>query len=107
MTKRHDKGTSSRRGHRVAEPVQVYLEAPDRERLNRLTSELDATKSDVLRRGLAALESLTRRDSGSRVPGDSPSLPLPTFRGEGLQPGVDLDDTASLIDLMNAGDAPG
>lgn len=30
---------------------------------------------------------------------------LPTFDGEGLQPGVDLDDTASLIDLMGAGDA--
>ena len=31
---------------------------------------------------------------------------LPTCDGEGLQPGVDLDDTASLIDLMDAGDAP-
>lgn len=30
---------------------------------------------------------------------------LPTYRGKGLQPGVDLDDTASLIDLMDAGDA--
>ncbi len=107
MMKRHDKGTGGSRSNRVAEPVQVYLEAPDRERLNRLTAELDATKSDVLRRGLAALESVTRRDSASRGPGNSPSLPLPTFRGEGLQPGVDLDDTASLIDLMNAGDAPG
>jgi len=26
---------------------------------------------------------------------------LPTFRGEGLQPGVDLDHTASLLDLMD------
>ena len=107
MTKRHDKGREGVRGNRVAEPVQVYLGTPDRERLNRLTAELDATKSDVLRRGLAALESLTRRDPASRAPGDSPSLPLPTFRGEGLQPGVDLDDTASLLDLMSAGDAPG
>ena len=32
---------------------------------------------------------------------------LPTFDGQGLQSGVDLDDTASLIDLMDAGDAPG
>lgn len=30
---------------------------------------------------------------------------LPTFDGQGLQPGVDLDDTAELIDLMDAGDA--
>jgi hypothetical protein len=26
--------------------------------------------------------------------------PLPTFRGNGLQPGVDLDDAGSLLDLM-------
>ncbi len=106
MNKRHDSNASGRRTNRGAEPVQVYLEAPDRERLNRLTAELDATKSDVLRRGLAALESLTQRHSASRAAGASP-LPLPTFRGEGLQPGVDLDDTASLLDLMTEGDAPG
>lgn len=40
----------------VAEPVQVYLEVGDRERLERLARELDTTKSDVLRRGLAAVE---------------------------------------------------
>ena len=32
---------------------------------------------------------------------------LPTFSGAGLQPGVDLDDTASLVDLMDQPDAPG
>jgi hypothetical protein len=26
---------------------------------------------------------------------------LPTFRGKGLHPGVDLDDTASLLDIMD------
>lgn len=52
MTKDHEKTRSGR----VAEPAQVYLEAPDLERLARLTSQLEATKSDVLRRGLAALE---------------------------------------------------
>ncbi len=30
---------------------------------------------------------------------------LPTFCGEGLQPGVDLDDTASLVELMDERDA--
>jgi len=30
---------------------------------------------------------------------------LPTFDGAGLRPGVDLDDTASLIELMDEGDA--
>ncbi len=83
---------------REAEPVQVYLDPPDRERLQRLATELDATKSDVLRRGLAALESSLRR------PAPRPAAPgaLPIFKGKGLQPGVDLDDTASLLDLMQA-----
>lgn len=44
-------------GRRVAEPVQVYLRPAERDRLERLTTKLDTTKSDVLRRGLEALES--------------------------------------------------
>ena len=28
--------------------------------------------------------------------------PIPTFRGEGLQPGVDLTDNASLLAVMDA-----
>ena len=40
----------------MAEPVQVYLDPPDSARLERLTTQLNATKSDVLRRGLDALE---------------------------------------------------
>ncbi len=43
---------------RVAEaaPTQVYLDLLTRTRLERLASHLDTTKSDVLRRGLMALE---------------------------------------------------
>ena len=44
------------RKNRVSEPVQVYLGVSDRDRLERLRAQLDATKSDVLRLGLAALE---------------------------------------------------
>jgi hypothetical protein len=51
MTKHHD-----RRRRRVAEPVQVYLERSDRDRLERLAGRLGLTKSDVLRQGLSALE---------------------------------------------------
>jgi Arc/MetJ-type ribon-helix-helix transcriptional regulator len=53
MTNDHER---PRRRGRVAEPVQVYLERADRDRLDRLAGQLGATKSDVLRRGLAALE---------------------------------------------------
>jgi len=45
-----------RRPARVSEPVQVYLDPADQERLERLAAQLAATKSDVLRSGLAALE---------------------------------------------------
>jgi hypothetical protein len=41
---------------RVGEPVQVYLDAAERRRLERLARQLGATKSDVLRRALEALE---------------------------------------------------
>jgi len=41
---------------RVREPVQVYLAPPDRDRLASLAERLGLTKSEVLRRGLGALE---------------------------------------------------
>ncbi len=53
---RYDHEHGKREAKRVREPVQVYLDAPEQERLERLTEELDTTKSDILRRGLEALE---------------------------------------------------
>jgi hypothetical protein len=100
MKRANDK---KQRRSRVAEPVQVYLDPPDRERLERLAARLEATKSDVLRQGLVALEAQTR----PVAPLGAAAAPLPTFTGQGLQPGVDLDDTASLLDLMDARDAAG
>ncbi len=44
------------------------------------------------------------RCQSGRVAGVAP--PLPTFGGEGLQAGVDLDDSADLLDLMHEGDVP-
>lgn len=52
MKKAHE----AKRSRRVAEPVQVYLDAPERGRLDWLAELLGETKSDVLRRGLEALE---------------------------------------------------
>lgn len=49
----------------------------------------------------AVRESLARRRDGK----NQPAVRLTTFRGSGLQPGVDLDDTAALEDLMNGTDA--
>jgi hypothetical protein len=50
----------------------------------------------------AVRESLARRDGQ-----ELPPVRLTTFRGSGLQPGVDLDDSAALQDLMNGTDAAG
>lgn len=50
---------------------------------------LTAVISDALRRELA-------RGDGSE--GTPP--PLPSFSGNGLQPGVDLDSNAALLELM-------
>lgn len=44
-----------------------------------------------------ALRDLLRRKGASA---EERRLPLPTFEGRGLQPGVDLDDSAALLDLM-------
>ena len=41
---------------REAAPIQVYLVGDERQRLDRLAGHLDASKSDVIRRGLLALE---------------------------------------------------
>jgi hypothetical protein len=47
---------------------------------------------DALREALARSTSA----KASRTP-----VVLPTFAGKGLQPGVDLDSTASLLELMD------
>jgi len=57
---------------------------------------LTAVIEDALR------ESLSRqRSAGQREP-----VHLVTFSGQGLLPGVDLDDSAALLDIMEAPDAP-
>jgi len=81
----------------VAEPVQVYLETHDRDRLERLARQLDTTKSDVLRRGLAAVE---------RELFDPASHPVLRIIGlaEGERPGVSPFDIGSQHDRV-IGDA--
>ena len=57
---------------------------------------LTAVIEDALR------ETLARQRSRQ----DRPRVALPTFRGNGLQPGVDLDDTAGLLDTMDGSRDP-
>jgi hypothetical protein len=55
MTDYKKKGTKAQRVAEAA-PVQVFLDHADQLRLERLTTQLGASKSDVLRQSLAALE---------------------------------------------------
>ena len=56
---------------------------------------LTAVIHDALR------DSLSRRRNSERPP-----VKLPVFNGTGVMPGVDLNDSASLLDLMEEGDGP-
>jgi Bacterial antitoxin of type II TA system, VapB len=62
--------------------------------VKRLAVEERTTLTAVLEQALR--EMLARRKQRR----DRARVSLPTFKGEGLQPGVDLDDTSALLDLM-------
>jgi hypothetical protein len=51
----------------------------------------------------ALREALAR---GSGAPSPERRASLPTFNGRGLLPGVDLDHTAALVELMDQNAAP-
>jgi Family of unknown function (DUF6364) len=69
------------------------------ERAKTIAAQTGKSFSDVI--GDAVRESMARRD---RAPGRA-NLPLPVDRiGGGLRPGVDLDDNAALLDLMEGPD---
>jgi Arc/MetJ family transcription regulator len=68
------------------------------------TDLLTAAKRAAVERGTtltALIEDALRRALAPQPGGRGKAVALPTFRGDGLQPGVDLDDTASLLDLMD------
>jgi predicted transcriptional regulator len=66
----------------------------------RLAVETGRTLTSVIEDALR--QSLSRR----RAPEQSPSAKLPLARGGGvLQPGVDLDDSAALLERMESNDA--
>jgi hypothetical protein len=62
--------------------------------VKQLAAEEGMTLTAVLQQ---ALRELLARRRQRHAPD---RLPLPTFRGTGLQPGVDLDDAAALLELM-------
>jgi Arc/MetJ-type ribon-helix-helix transcriptional regulator len=71
---------------RVSEPVQVYLDGVQRRRLGQLASQLGLSKSDVVRRGLEALERQLAE------PADHPALRIIGIATDevGVGPGYDV-----------------
>jgi len=65
----------------------------------RLAAETDRTLTALIEDTLR--EALARR----RAAGRRRRVTLPTFAGGGLRPGVDLDDSASLLEIMERSDA--
>jgi len=65
---------------------------------------LTEAKRAALDRGTtltALIEDALRRALAPGASAAAERAELPSFRGDGLQPGVDLDDMASLLDLMD------
>ena len=67
----------------------------------RLLREAKARAAESGRTLNAVVEEALRAALARRASGPHEPLALPTFRGGRLQPGVDLDDSASLLDLMD------
>lgn len=68
--------------------------------VKRLAAEQRTTLTAVLEGALR--EMLARRKQQQC----RPRVSLPTFTGRGLQPGVNLDDSTALLDLMEDRDGP-
>jgi hypothetical protein len=65
-----------------------------------LAARTGRTLTSVIEDGLR--EALARH----RRRQERPPVALPAFKGKGLQPGVDLDDTAGLLDIMDGSRDP-
>jgi hypothetical protein len=72
-------------------PEDLLVEA--KQRAAREGRTLSAVVADAVRSGFARAAVAERA-----------AVDLPTFDGGGLQPGIDLDDTAALLEVMERGD---
>ncbi len=77
----------------------------------RLNEDLLAeAKQRAARRGMtltAVIEQALRESFGRQASQqERPPVKLPVWGKGGVQPGVDLDDSAALLDLMERGDDP-
>lgn len=67
-----------------------------------LLSEAKQRAAETHRTLTSVIEDSLRQSFAKNRNGQSSApVDLPTFGGSGLQPGVDLDDTSALLDLMD------
>lgn len=71
-----------------------------------LFAELKALAARTGRTMASLVEDAIRESLGRRRASKRRRVELPVFHGTGLQPGVDLDDSAGLLDLMEERRAP-
>ena len=65
---------------------------------------LTAAKRRAAARGVTLtrfVEDALRAQLAARPAQGEARVALPTFRGDGVQPGIDLEDTARLLDVMD------
>lgn len=72
----------------------IYLDDDLIVEIKRLAAESGRSMTAVIEEALRSM--LAQRGALA----ERPPVQLKTFRGKGLQPGVDLDDSAALLDLM-------
>ena len=71
---------------------------------DQLFAELKHIAADSGRTLTAVIHDAVRESLSRRRTADRPVLELPVFHGTGVMPGVDLSDTASMLDLMDKED---
>jgi len=69
------------------------------ERAKKLARDTDRTLTQVIEEALWVAVS-------RKAKADSRAVSFPIVHGDGLQPGVDLDNSAALLDLMEGRDGP-
>lgn len=73
---------------------------------NHLFAELKRIAADTGRTLTAVIQDALRESLSRRRTADRPVADLPLFHGTGVMPGVDLSDTASLLDLIERDNGP-
>ena len=63
--------------------------------VKRLATDTDRTMTQVLEDALREVVARARREAKPQE-----KFSMPTYRGTGIRPGVDLEDSAALLDLM-------